>query len=143
MQPVQQQYNEAKLVNKVTTKATGISALLNNPHFKLSALFLQYALPIFEKANAFLQKDEPVIHILHDVLISQLSDLLARFINPETILSAKFLTDIDLTSIRSQKPDDDLSVGVKARDFIKDNQKSIDLPSLRLSEHFTQIHANI
>ena len=34
-----------------------------------------------------------------------------------------------MISIRSQKPDDDLSVDVKARDFIKDNQKSLDLPS--------------
>ena len=63
MQPVQQQYNEAKLVNKATAKAISISASLNDPHFKLSALFLQYALPVFENANAFLQKDEPVIHL--------------------------------------------------------------------------------
>ena len=47
VQPGQQQYNKATLVNKVTTKAIGISASLNDPHFKLSALFLQYALPVF------------------------------------------------------------------------------------------------
>ena len=94
VQPVEQQYNEAKLVNNMTTKAIGISASLNNTHFKLSALFLQYALPVFENANAFLQKDEPVIHILHDVLISQLSDLLAHLLTPEKILSPKLLTHI-------------------------------------------------
>ena len=94
---------------------------LNNPVTKLYCLFMKSAIPLFDAANVVLQKEEPCIHIMHKILLNQLSDLLIRFIKPEIIASAKLLTDIDFHDHANQKDDEDLAIGAEAREFIEHN----------------------
>ena len=52
---------------KPVNKVEKVHQLMANPHVKLYALFMKALLPVFDIANEALQKDEPMIHVLHSM----------------------------------------------------------------------------
>jgi len=89
--------------------------------------FLARTLPIFEKANALLQSEEPKIHVLHDILCEQFSDIAVKFILPECILKSKDLWNINFNDKQNQKADDDLYIGSEAREYLRNNYDKCDI----------------
>lgn len=48
-------------------------------------MFLDGALPCLIQLNLLLQRADPIIHILYDVLLTATSTLLSRFVKPEIV----------------------------------------------------------
>ncbi|KAJ8017756.1 Zinc finger MYM-type protein 6 [Holothuria leucospilota] len=103
-------------------KTTLIYRQLNDPNCKLYAMFLNAILPFFDHANEVLQKDEPQIHLVHDVLIDQLSSILSRFLKPDVILAAKDITMLDLSNEDNHKADSDIQIGHECKVFLTQNK---------------------
>ena len=95
---------------------------LEDPNTLLYCYFLSKTIPIFEKANAFLQKEEPCIHLLHRMLCEQFSDLTVRFVKPEVIARNDNIFDIDFSDRENQKCDNDIFIGNSARDYLKEKR---------------------
>ncbi|KAJ8033410.1 hypothetical protein HOLleu_23642 [Holothuria leucospilota] len=95
---------------------------LNDPNCKLHAMFLNAILPFFDHAYEVLQKDEPQIDFVHDVLIDQLSSILSRFLKPDVILAAKDITMLDLSNENNHKADCDIQIGHECKVFLTQNK---------------------
>ena len=76
---------------------------------------------MFDSVNTLLQKDEPCIHILHSVLLNLLRDVLVKFIRPISITAAANMTEILYKEEANHKAADDIFIGSKTLQFIKDN----------------------
>ena len=53
--------------------------------FQVYCMFLDGALPCLTNLNLLLQRSDPIIHILYDVLFTATCTLLSRFMKPETV----------------------------------------------------------
>ena len=83
-------------------------------------------LPVFDIANQALQKDEPVIHVLHSVLTDQLKDLLMRFVLPKVMCeNANALHKVPFAERVYQVEDSNLFVGTDASDFIIEHKSQL------------------
>ena len=105
------------------SKVMRIDKMLEDCNTKLYCLFLQNVIPVFDIANQLLQKDEPVIHLLHDVMINQLTDIFIRFLKPNTVTSAKSVPEVKFDKIDNQKDDKSLVIGQSARNYIESTSK--------------------
>jgi hAT family C-terminal dimerisation region len=113
----------------VMLRVERVNVLLQDVNTKLYCLFVKNVLPVFDSANVFLQKSEPVIHLLHSVLVAQLRDLFVRFVKPTAILSCSKLHDVDFTSRCNQLDDSELFVGHDVTDYINNcTQEELALP---------------
>ncbi|XP_069080250.1 uncharacterized protein [Pleurodeles waltl] len=93
-----------------------------NPMTEIYCLFLQSALPAFVNFNLLLQREDPVIHLLHDAIVDLLALLLSRAYlgqvvhsfmkNPEASLP-------DLNSCDYHIPDSSLYLGIGVRGKLK------------------------
>ena len=107
-----------------SSKSRNVCTMMKDPNYKLYCLFLTKAIPIFEVANIFLQKDEPCIHRLHSVMCHQLQELLVRFVKPDVVAKQSKVYEVDFHSEMNQKCDDELFIGQPARQFIEENTES-------------------
>lgn len=86
IQRVLKQFCALKSYFSPSSNATGKSAprfkrletIFTNPMSEVNLLFMQSILPIFTNFNKFLQYDHPLIHDVHDNMISFLKNLLSR-----------------------------------------------------------------
>ncbi|XP_071504711.1 uncharacterized protein [Diadema antillarum] len=77
---------------------------------------------------SILQKDEPQIHHVHKILLSQLSTILSRFLKPDAIHEATYhLTKIDLSNPLNHKPNDEIQIGFQCKEYIEKNKSCLDL----------------
>lgn len=60
-------------------------------------MFLQAVLPIFTHANQFLQREEPLIHVLQPQLLKMLKNILGKFLKPAIL--ADYLRKGRLSSV--------------------------------------------
>ena len=83
-------------------------------------LFLHSTLPVFTKANNFLQKEEPLIHLLRPHLMSLLKKLLSKFVQPRIIaeVGSNDLISIDFQMKANQVDDDKLVIGFTTRQLL-------------------------
>ena len=70
--------------------------------------------------NLLLQKDEPMIHVVHDRCVGFLTDLLVRFVKPDVITAAKNLQDLDFHDRSIQKSRENLTIGRQAKVYLKE-----------------------
>jgi hypothetical protein len=115
------------LVSNSMLRVEHVNVILNDDNTKLYCLFLKSALAIFDSANVYLQKDEPVIHKLHSVLCSQLRDLLVRFVKPSVITSCSKLHNVDFDVCNNQLGDDDLFIGHETSEYINNYKTKLAL----------------
>ncbi|XP_076331547.1 uncharacterized protein LOC143236827 [Tachypleus tridentatus] len=97
----------------------------------LFCLFLQSAIPLFEQANLMLQREEPCIHIMHRTLITQVKNILVRYIKPEYLLGN--ITELDYNNETLHKSDEAVSIGNAAKEYIVKYEKDLDLISFYTS----------
>ena len=67
---------------------------------ELHLLFLHSVMPIFTNANKFLQREEPLIHLLRPHLISLFKKLLSKFVDPRVIAATADKLILDPTNWR-------------------------------------------
>ena len=51
-------------------------------------LFLQSLLPVFNQASKFLQREEPLVHILLQQLYSLLKKVVGRYVKPSVLVES-------------------------------------------------------
>ena len=93
------------------SKQERIAVKLHDPAVRLYSLFLKHALPTFDDSNTFLQREEPAVHIVLDVVESQLKLLLMRFVKPSVIVSSPHLMEVEFSNRNNQVDDDELFLG--------------------------------
>ena len=70
-----------------------LKKLFENPMTEIYLLFFQSILPTLNCANKFLQREEPLIHLLQPQLLSLVKKLLSKFVKPSILV--KSLKDLD------------------------------------------------
>lgn len=111
---------------KSLTRPERVVKNLQDPAVKIYCLFLQSVLPIFDKANLILQKEEPCIHVLHSTLTDQLKALLTRFVHPSSIRKYQDeLHKLPFDRSKHLKDNDDMFIGGEAQRLLV-KEKSID-----------------
>ena len=77
-------------------------------------LFFQSILPCFTHANQFLQREEPLIHVLQPQLLNLFKKVLGKFLKPAVLsihCNADALMSVDFNPISNQVVDKDLTIG--------------------------------
>ena len=77
-------------------------------------LFFQSILPCFTHANQFLQREEPLIHVLQPQLLNLFKKVLGKFLKHSVLsihCNADSLTSVDFNPISNQVVDKDLTIG--------------------------------
>ena len=93
---------ETKDDDKVTREVRLVRKF-NDPFTKLYALFVQSIMPSFDAYNAFLQSEEPLVHLLQDSALNLYKDLLSRFIKPGVITQSDDILCIDIEDSTNNK----------------------------------------
>ena len=85
------------------TREVRLVRKFNDPFTKLYALFVQSIMPSFDAYNAFLQSEEPLVHLLQDSALNLYKDLLSRFIKPGVITQSDDILCIDIEDSTNNK----------------------------------------
>jgi len=93
----------------------------NDPLTEVYLLFFHSVLPCFTHCNQFLQREEPLIHVLQPQLEKLLKNVLGKFVKPEVLaeyLREGGLSTVDYTNAESHVDNSKLVVGFLARDKV-------------------------
>ena len=93
----------------------------SDPMTEVYLLFFQSVMPSFTHCNMFLQREEPLIHVLQPQLTRMLRNILAKFVKPSVIaehLRAGTLTSIDFKNDENHVTNNCLSVGFLTKQSI-------------------------
>ena len=92
-----------------------LQKVFEDPMTEVYLLYLQSLLPVFTHANQFLQREEPLIHILQQQLTSLLKKVLGKYIQPsvlvESIREGALLT-MDFSDPNNQVNDSEVVIGI-------------------------------
>lgn len=106
-------------------KAKGVLQKLLSDELKAYVLFVENVIPVFENANALLQKEEPLIQKLRAIFQSVIRDLSLRFI----MASAVGESDVFQLDVKKDiLPDSEIDVGFKCRRFVEKELKEEERP---------------
>lgn len=72
-----------------------INAFLSSRRASAYCAFLLWYVPSVDKFNKTLQKDEPLIHVLHPLLHNFLRDLLSRFMKTSALANVQNLKSVN------------------------------------------------
>ncbi len=86
-----------------------------NPMTEIYLMFFQAVIPTFTTVNEFLQRGEPVIHLLLDQLESFLKKLAGKFIRVDAIAAANKVCEINFADDEIMKEKDKMFVGITTR----------------------------
>lgn len=81
-------------------------------------------MPLWEKTNAFLQKEEPLIHILKDVMIRQIEKTLTYLVKTELLVDAN-IREVEYRDEENQKTDEDIFVGQRTRSYLDEHSSDL------------------
>ena len=98
-----------------------LQKIFKNPMTEVHLLFLQAVLPTFKRVNQFLQREEPLIHVVQPQLLNPLKSILGKFLKPSVL--ADGLKNGGLSSVNYKDPtthvhDDNLAVGFTTKQRI-------------------------
>lgn len=116
---------KAYVSDKSDTRVCRVHKLLQDPFTKLNCLFLHAVIPMFDTVNTMLQKDEPSIHLLHDVLVRLLRNVVMKFVKPSVITAASGVITVNYKDVNNHKEDEDIFIGSEAKKFIEENKASM------------------
>ena len=116
-----------------------LSQQFNDPLTEVYLLFFQSVLPVFSRANLFLQMEQPLIHCLRQELFNLIKKILSKFIKPTLISSLKDPSelkslDIDLDN---QVADNSLVIGFLTKQRIKKLLEEGDISSKQHDSFFS------
>lgn len=91
-----------------------LQKIFESPMTEVYLLFFQCVLPCFTHANQFLQREEPLIHILQPQLLNLLKKILGKFLKAAVVshcLNEDTLVSVDFKASSNQVTDKELSIG--------------------------------
>ena len=91
-----------------------LQKLFTDPMTEIYLLFIQSVLPCFTHANQFLQREEPLIHILQPQLLSLLKKIVSKFLKIQVVsqsLSEGTLVSVDYKAPSNQVANEELLIG--------------------------------
>ena len=95
---------------------------VNNPMAEIYLLFIHSVLPMFTHTNQFLQREEPLIHLLKPYLIGLLKKVLGKYVKATVVARAlnegDKLKDIDYACLANQVSNDQLVIGYLTKQTI-------------------------
>lgn len=110
--------------------------VFGDPMTEVYLLFLQSVLPVFTQANRFLQREEPLIHILQQQLISLYKKVLGKYIKPcvlvEGIQTGELLT-MDFKDSSNQVNNSDLVIGIMTKQTLRSLHDEGDIATREVS----------
>ena len=116
---------EATEINKPGTatqaKAQAIYNVLNSGTAKACALFLNYAVSIFEPFLTANQSDSPQIHMLHYNINRLMREVLTKFVKPSELAQKELPSQVDFTLSDNKKDLSDVSIGSDTEAYIKEH----------------------
>ena len=97
-----------------TSRLERLVKLFSNPMLEIYCNFLNASLPYLINLNLFLQRTDPVIHLMYDALFDTSCMLLGRFMKPEFVKMYRDgkLTTSDVENSDNYLNSDDMFVGV-------------------------------
>ena len=93
----------------------------NDPLTEVYLLFLQSVLPSFTHCNQFLQREEPLMHVLQPQLENLIKNVLGKFVKPAVLvecLRAGGLSSVDFKNSINHVDDEKLVVGFMTKQTI-------------------------
>lgn len=106
---------------------------LKNDRNKLYCLFLQHTIPLLNTLNLQLQRDEPQIHLLHDLQQELLRNILIRFVKPSVVSAAAQPDKCRYHLTQNQREDDKMIIGSQVRLLLRE------MPPTICDEFFTMV----
>ena len=109
-------------------RKTNVLNHLKSRTSKLTLLYLNFIIPLFDEYNLILQTEDPRIHREQKILKEFVKEIMVMFVAPSAMVY-KSVTDVDLSSLYNFKASKDIVVGQAVRDYIKSsklNDKSVD-----------------
>lgn len=74
--------------NETAARFQRLNRLFEDPMTEIYLLFFQSILPTLNYANKFLQREEPLIHLLQPQLLSLVKKLLSKFVKPPVLVES-------------------------------------------------------
>ena len=99
-----------------------LRALFECPITEIFLLFYQGVLPLYTSLNKFLQRETPCVHLVHDRLVSFVTNLLGKFVKVSVIKAAienDCLLEVDYVSVQNQLLDSSIFIGFTTRSTLK------------------------
>ena len=98
---------------------------LHNKEMHLYYLFLDYILPVLNEFNITFQSSTSMIGHLHSEIYRLLRKFLGKFVLTKVISTYTDITEVDYITLENQHPDNNIAVGMDARQYLQDNQDDI------------------
>ena len=99
----------------VATREERILKTLSSKRARVYALFLQYAMTIFEPVNTYLQSEAPLIHKLRRIVFDLCKDILIKFMTAETVVATNDLLAIKCEDKSLHRSNSELIIGAETR----------------------------
>ena len=116
-----------------------LQVLFADPMTEVYLLFFQSLMPCFSHANQFLQREEPLIHILQPELLNLLKKILGKFVKVAVIshcLSGGTLVSVDYKAVSNQVTDKDLLIGFITKQTVNRLYQEGDITNHQLSKFY-------
>lgn len=112
-----------------------------NPMTEIHLLFMQSVLPIFTNANRFLQREEPLIHLLRPSLMSLFRKLLSKFVEPRAIAASgsNYVHLVDFQS--NQLGNEKLVIGFTTRQLLRRLHEDGSITNQQVSNFYSSARA--
>lgn len=106
---------------------------LKDPAVTAQLHFLESLEPVFHPFLTLFQKEEPLVHILHDELSNLVRTIMLRFLKPEVVGDKrdKELLSIDVSKSDNQLSDQMLVIGESTRAKVKPDQLKVPIKDMR------------
>ena len=93
-------------IDSANARTARLNSIFSNPISEVYLFFYEAALQIFMHVNKFLQREDPIIPVVHGQLITFLKKLLGKFIKPMAI---KAVSENNICACDFEDPNTQLS----------------------------------
>ena len=108
--------------NESQARFRRLQTVFIDPMTEVYLFFLQSLLPVFNQANRFLQREEPLVHILLQQLYSLLKKVVGKYVKPSVLvksLQEESLLVLDFDDISIQLSNDNVGIGIVTKQTLR------------------------
>ena len=123
-----------------TARFQRLKKWFENPMTEIYLLFFQSILPTLNCTNKFLQRDEPLIHLLQPHLLSLVQKVLSKFVKPTFLVAG--LNDLDKLEYSdsvNQVTNSDLVIGYVTKQEVNKLLHNGDISAHQHSSFYTGV----
>ncbi|XP_060586608.1 uncharacterized protein LOC132742270 isoform X2 [Ruditapes philippinarum] len=111
--------------NEKPGRVKRIADSLTDPLTWLIFSYLDHIIPLMTDFNTAFQAGAPMVGHLHTEMQRLMRKLLGKFVTSQTIIAARDVTTISFETEEVQHPNDNIAIGLRTREYIKDNEDTI------------------